>query len=370
MITGDVGQLRDEIKSGGRSLHEFTAAETGRVMDMRWLKSPGARFRLVGVVNRLDRRDFHDLRGEAGCGEMRLIFRLAYSFRKDGKGKILSSRMPFNFNAVYDVLPDRRRRLRGGGVALAAGRRRACRCRLPGRRTARSPARAVPPAGAQRADRALSLRPGAAVRRPGRLSHAHLRHRRRPDRRAAAGEHARRGAPFAGCSAQGRARRLCPRQCAGHRPGRLHDPGQAAGAQGDLLLDLRQCAAGQPSVLAAAVAAGFCRPRSFRRAAWCARPRRCWSGWTTAPARGATSRAPPPASTSSASTTSSPRRSTASRWGFRRISTPSCRAATPMSRRLWQGASRTGSGRCRSPRRPAGKTLLLPMPMPTSRCLA
>src|SRR6187455_2381716 len=34
MITGDVGQLRDEIKSGGRSLHEFTAAETGRVMDM------------------------------------------------------------------------------------------------------------------------------------------------------------------------------------------------------------------------------------------------------------------------------------------------------------------------------------------------
>ena len=94
------------------------AAETGRVMDMRWLKSPGARLRLVGVVNRLDRRDFHDLRGEAGCGEMRLIFRLAYSFRKDGKGKILSSRMPFNFNAVYDVLPDRRWRLRGGGAAL------------------------------------------------------------------------------------------------------------------------------------------------------------------------------------------------------------------------------------------------------------
>ena len=104
-IGADLGQLREEIKSGGRTLHEFTGAETGRVMDMRWLSSPGARLRLVGVINRLDRRDFHDLRDEAGCGEMRLIFRLSYAFHKDGKGKTLSSKMPFNFNAVYDILP-------------------------------------------------------------------------------------------------------------------------------------------------------------------------------------------------------------------------------------------------------------------------
>ncbi len=104
-IAADLGALRQDIKAGGRTLHEFTGAETGRVMDMRWLRSPGARLRLVGVVNRLDRRDFHDLRGEAGCGEMRLIFRLAYGFKKDGQGKVLSSKMPFNFNAVYDVLP-------------------------------------------------------------------------------------------------------------------------------------------------------------------------------------------------------------------------------------------------------------------------
>lgn len=115
LIGADVGQLREEIKAGGRQLHEFTAAETGRVMDMRWLKSSGAELRLVGVVNRLDRRDFHDLRGEAGCGEVRLIFRLAYSFRKDGKGKVLSSRMPFNFNAVYGVPADE-----DGGCAGAA----------------------------------------------------------------------------------------------------------------------------------------------------------------------------------------------------------------------------------------------------------
>jgi hypothetical protein len=106
LISADLVELRGEVKAGGRLLSEFTAAETGRVMDMRWLKSSAARFRLVGVVNRLDRRDFHDLRGEAGCGEMRLIYRLAYSFRKDGQTKILSSRMPFNFNAVFDLLPD------------------------------------------------------------------------------------------------------------------------------------------------------------------------------------------------------------------------------------------------------------------------
>nr|WP_292771797.1 hypothetical protein [Mesorhizobium sp.] len=116
-ITGDVRELRGEIEAGGRPLREFTAAETGRVMDMRWLKTNVARFRLVGVVNRLDRRDFHQLLGEGGCGEVRLVYRLAYAFRKGGKGKLLSSRMPFNFNAVFDVKPDA-----DGGCVGVAGR--------------------------------------------------------------------------------------------------------------------------------------------------------------------------------------------------------------------------------------------------------
>lgn len=106
IIADDLAGLRGEINAAGRSLDEFTTAETGRIMDLRWLTAAQARFRLVGVVNRLDRRDFHALRGEGGCGEVRLIYRLAYAFRKDGKGKVLSSRMPFNFSAVYDVLPD------------------------------------------------------------------------------------------------------------------------------------------------------------------------------------------------------------------------------------------------------------------------
>ncbi len=116
-IGADLAELRSEINDGGRSLDEFTTAETGRIMDLRWLTAAEARMRLVGVVNRLDRRDFHALRGEAGCGEVRLIYRLAYSFRKNGKGKTLSSRMPFNLNAVYDVLPDA-----DGGCTGVAGR--------------------------------------------------------------------------------------------------------------------------------------------------------------------------------------------------------------------------------------------------------
>ncbi len=116
-VEADLVAIRADIAKAGRTLHEFTANETGRVMDIRWLKAPEAELRLVGVVNRLDRRDFHDLRGEHGCGEVRLVYRLAYAFRKDGKGKVLSSRMPFNFNAVYDMLPDA-----NGGCAGAAAR--------------------------------------------------------------------------------------------------------------------------------------------------------------------------------------------------------------------------------------------------------
>jgi len=117
ILTADVTELRGEIEAGGRPLKEFVTTETGRVMDMRWLSSEAAQLRLVGVVNRLDRKDFHDLQREQGCGEVRFIYRLSYAFKKDGKGKVLSSRMPFNFNAVYDVLPDA-----DGGCMGVAGR--------------------------------------------------------------------------------------------------------------------------------------------------------------------------------------------------------------------------------------------------------
>ncbi|MER8842431.1 hypothetical protein NKH86_27640 [Mesorhizobium sp. M0913] len=112
-IASDVAALRAEMKAGGRTLYEVTDGNVGRIMDMRWLKTEAARFRLVGIVNRLDRRDFTALKGDGSCGEVRLIYRLAYSFRKDGK--VLASRLPFNFNAVYSVAPD----VDGGCVGVA-----------------------------------------------------------------------------------------------------------------------------------------------------------------------------------------------------------------------------------------------------------
>src|SRR5262249_38092732 len=44
-----------------------------RLFDARWLRAPWARFELVGIVNRLDRKPF-----VGGCGDVRLVYRLAY----------------------------------------------------------------------------------------------------------------------------------------------------------------------------------------------------------------------------------------------------------------------------------------------------
>ncbi|MEP6565082.1 MAG: hypothetical protein ABJB10_08070 [Mesorhizobium sp.] len=115
MVAADIAALRAQMKAGGRTLYEVTDGNVGRIMDMRWLKTDAARFRLVGVVNRLDRRDFAALTGDKSCGEVRFIYRLAYSFKKGGK--VLASRLPFNFNAVYSVAPDA-----DGGCVGVAGR--------------------------------------------------------------------------------------------------------------------------------------------------------------------------------------------------------------------------------------------------------
>ncbi|TIS72206.1 MAG: hypothetical protein E5W94_31540, partial [Mesorhizobium sp.] len=114
-VATDVAALRAEMKAGGRPLYEVTDGNVGRIIDMRWLKTDAARFRLVGVVNRLDRRDFAEARGEGRCGEVRFIYRLAYSFKKNGK--VLASRLPFNFNAIYSAAPDA-----DGGCVGVAGR--------------------------------------------------------------------------------------------------------------------------------------------------------------------------------------------------------------------------------------------------------
>lgn len=73
----------------------WPAGNVGRAFDTRWLGSPASSFQLVGVVNRLDRRDV-----TGGCGELRLVYRLAYDIDQ------ASSRLPFTVNVVKTMPSD------------------------------------------------------------------------------------------------------------------------------------------------------------------------------------------------------------------------------------------------------------------------
>jgi hypothetical protein len=100
-IGHDVETLRQDMKANGRMLYEVTDQNVGRIIDLRWLQSPLASFRLVGVINRIDRKDFSDLSHEASCGEVRFIYRLAYRFKRGAV--TYASRMPFSLNVVFAV---------------------------------------------------------------------------------------------------------------------------------------------------------------------------------------------------------------------------------------------------------------------------
>ena len=108
-------------RPAGRPLYEVTdAGEVGRVIDMRWLKTDAARFRLVGVVNRLDRRDFNDAEGRERLRRGALHLPACLQLSQERQGQAAASRMPFNFNAVFTVSARRRRRMHGRGRALDA----------------------------------------------------------------------------------------------------------------------------------------------------------------------------------------------------------------------------------------------------------
>jgi hypothetical protein len=103
-IRADVAELESEIVKSGRKLYKVTDGNVGRIMDLEWLASPIATFSLAAIVNRIDRRDFHELQGEsATCGELRLIHRLGYEFEDRVRKRRLASRLPFNLNVVYSI---------------------------------------------------------------------------------------------------------------------------------------------------------------------------------------------------------------------------------------------------------------------------
>ena len=101
-VAADVAAMRGEMIADGRVLDESRPGEVGGAFDPRWLDSPIAEFQLSGVINRLDRQDFAALDAAPTCGEVRLIYRLAYRTERKG-GAVVHSRLPFTLNAVYDV---------------------------------------------------------------------------------------------------------------------------------------------------------------------------------------------------------------------------------------------------------------------------
>jgi len=69
----------DEIARADPNAGVSVARSSHRLFDKRWLRSPSARFELVGLVNRIDRAGII-----GGCGEVRLVYRLAYSVPMNG----------------------------------------------------------------------------------------------------------------------------------------------------------------------------------------------------------------------------------------------------------------------------------------------
>ena len=132
----DIAELRAEMAGKGIRLYEVTDGNVGRVLDGRWLASPIARFRLVGVVDRLDRAGLRRRRGarrELRRG-VRLVYRLAYRFTRGDT--VYSSRLA---GGAQRRAGGAGRRLRGARRRLRArhgGRRRRGRRRMAGGRPA------------------------------------------------------------------------------------------------------------------------------------------------------------------------------------------------------------------------------------------
>ncbi len=73
-----------------------------RAFDAGWLSRPDFRFELSGIVNRIDRKDF----APETCGEVRFLYRLAYTVQVDGQ--TIHSRVPMTMNVVRWLPRDER----------------------------------------------------------------------------------------------------------------------------------------------------------------------------------------------------------------------------------------------------------------------
>ena len=178
-------------------------------MDMRWLKTDAARFRLVGVVNRLDRRDFHALRGETRLRRGALHLPARLQLRSDGKRQ----RSPRACRSTSTPSSTRRRTpMAAAPASPGAGRRSSTRTSTPaGWPAGRSTRRELTFKQLELNAQVVRFPSGQEPEFGGQA--AYLMRifgiDGDSDHRNAAGEHARRCAARRRCRAEGRARRLC-----------------------------------------------------------------------------------------------------------------------------------------------------------------
>ena len=93
VVAADVALVAKRDPQAGVGVHRYSH----RLFDVRWLRATTARFELVAAVNRFDRAPF----AESGCGETRLVYRLAYSTTV--KGKPVTSRLPMTIGLEIPV---------------------------------------------------------------------------------------------------------------------------------------------------------------------------------------------------------------------------------------------------------------------------
>ena len=92
-----VGEIDHHLATEKEALQGMRSTYDGlvRFFGERWLRSPDARFRLTAVVGRPDRI----IQSPESCGEVRLLYRLAY--RTTVKSRNWSYRLPMTLSLVY-----------------------------------------------------------------------------------------------------------------------------------------------------------------------------------------------------------------------------------------------------------------------------
>lgn len=92
-------RIKRDMVVDHREAVRWPASNVARRLDPRWFASETSFFQLIGIINRLDRRELI-----GGCGEVRLLYRLAYQAQTESG--MVGSRLPVTVNVVLSQPPE------------------------------------------------------------------------------------------------------------------------------------------------------------------------------------------------------------------------------------------------------------------------